>query len=50
MPDSSSAQIAQAATDILGDDPFTAGAKQLAVAIGGYGGAAAAATALESLA
>ena len=50
MPDSSSEAIAQAATDILGDDRFKAGAKQMAVAIGGYGGAAAAATALESLA
>ena len=50
MPDSSSEAIAQAATDILGDDRFTAGAKQMAVAIGGYGGAAAAAAALESLA
>ena len=49
MPDSSSDAIAQAATDILGDDRFKAGAKQMAVAIGGYGGAAAAAAALESL-
>ena len=49
MPDSSSDAIAQAATDILGDDRFQAGAKQMAVAIGGYGGAAAAAAALESL-
>ena len=50
MPDSSPEVIAQAATDILGDDRFQAGAKQMAVAIGGYGGAAAAAAALESLA
>jgi UDP:flavonoid glycosyltransferase YjiC (YdhE family) len=50
MPDSSSDAIAQAATEILGDDRFKAGAKQMAVAIGGYGGAAAAAAALESLA
>ncbi len=50
MPDSSSEAIAQAATDILADDRFKAGAKQMAVTIGGYGGAAAAATALESLA
>jgi UDP:flavonoid glycosyltransferase YjiC (YdhE family) len=50
MPDSSSEAIAQAATDILEDDRFKAHAKQMAVAIGGYGGAAAAATALESLA
>ena len=50
MPDSSSDEIAQAATDILGDDRFTAGAKQMAIAIGGYGGAAEAAAALEQLA
>ena len=50
MPDASSEAIAQAATDILADDRFKAGAKQMAVTIGGYGGAAAAATALESLA
>ena len=49
MPDSSSDAIAQAATDILGDDRFKAGAKQLAVAIGGYGGAGEAAAALEAL-
>jgi UDP:flavonoid glycosyltransferase YjiC (YdhE family) len=49
MPDSSSEAIAQAAMHILGDDRFTAGAKRMAVAIGGYGGAAAAAAALESL-
>ena len=50
MPDSSSEAIAEAAMDILRDGRFTAGAKQLAVAIGGYGGATAAAAALESLA
>jgi UDP:flavonoid glycosyltransferase YjiC (YdhE family) len=50
MPDSSSEAIAQAATDIIGDDRFKAHAKQMAVAIGGYGGTAAAAAALESLA
>jgi UDP:flavonoid glycosyltransferase YjiC (YdhE family) len=50
MPDSSSEAIAQAATGILGDDRLKAGAKQMAVTIGGYGGAAAAAAALESLA
>ncbi len=49
-PDSSSEAIAQAATDILGDDRFKACAKQMAVVIGGYGGAAEAAAALESLA
>ena len=48
MPDSSSDEIARAATDILEDDRFKAGAKQLAVAIGGYGGSAEAA-ALEAL-
>lgn len=50
MPDSSSDDIAQAATDILGDDRFKAGAKQMAVAIGGYGGSVEAAAALEALA
>jgi MGT family glycosyltransferase len=50
MPDSSSDKIAQAATDILGDDRFAAGAKQLAAAIAGYGGAVQAAAALEALA
>ena len=49
MPDSSSDEIALAATDILENDRFKAGAKQMAVAIGGYGGAAEAATALEGL-
>jgi MGT family glycosyltransferase len=49
MPDSSSDAIAQAATDILGDDRYEAGAKQTAVVIGGYGGAPAAAAALEGL-
>ena len=50
MPDSGSDAIAQAATDILGDGRFRARAKQMAVAIGGYGGATEAAAALESLA
>ena len=50
MPDSVSDEIAQAATDILGDDRFKAGAKQMAIAIGGYGGAAEAAGGLEALA
>jgi UDP:flavonoid glycosyltransferase YjiC (YdhE family) len=49
MPDSSSDAIAQAATDILGDHRFAMGAKQMAAAIGRYGGAAAAAAALEAL-
>jgi MGT family glycosyltransferase len=50
MADSSPREIAQAAMDILGEDHFATGAKQMAVAIGGYGGAAVAAAALESLA
>ena len=50
MPDSSSDVIAQAATDILRDDHFTVGATQMAVAIGGCGGALQAAAALETLA
>ncbi len=50
MPDSNSDAIAQATSSILGDDRFKAAAKQMAVAIGGYGGATAAASALESLA
>lgn len=50
MPDSSSDEIARAAADVLEDGRFKAGAKQMAVAIGGYGGAAEAATALEGLA
>ena len=50
MSDSSSDAIAQAAMDILRDDRFTAGAQRLAVAIGGCGGAAEAAVALETLA
>ena len=49
MPDSSSEVIAQAAADVLEDDRFKAGAKQLAVAISGYGGAAQAAATLEEL-
>ncbi len=50
MPDSSSDAIAQAAADILADDRFKAGAKQMAVVIGGYGGGVEAAAALEALA
>jgi MGT family glycosyltransferase len=49
MPDAGSDAIAQAATETLGDDRFAAGAKQMAVVIGGYGGARAAAAALEGL-
>ena len=50
MPDSSSDAIAQVATDILEDDSFKSSAKQMAVVMAGYGGAAEAATALEVLA
>ena len=49
MPDSSSEAIAEAAADVLENDRFKAGAKQLAVAISGYAGAAQAAAALEAL-
>jgi UDP:flavonoid glycosyltransferase YjiC (YdhE family) len=49
MAHSSAEEVAQAATEILGADRFATGAKQMAVAIAGYGGAAAAAAALESL-
>jgi UDP:flavonoid glycosyltransferase YjiC (YdhE family) len=50
MPDADSDAIASAATDILADSRFTTKAKRMADAIGGYGGAARAATALEALA
>jgi len=50
MPDADSDTIAQAAADVLGDGRFAYGAKRMAVAIGGYGGAAQGATALEALA
>jgi MGT family glycosyltransferase len=49
MPDSSSDAIAQAAMEILADERFEAAAKQMARAIGGYGGATQAAAALEAL-
>jgi len=49
MPDSSSDAIAEAATEILEDERFKIGAKRMAVAMGGYGGAAEAAVALETL-
>ena len=49
MPDSDSDAIAQAATDVLMDGRFTDGAKRMAVAIGGYGGAAQGADALEAV-
>ncbi len=49
MPDSSTEDIAQAAADVLEHDRFKEGAKQLAVAISGYGGAAQAASVLEGL-
>jgi UDP:flavonoid glycosyltransferase YjiC (YdhE family) len=49
-PDADSHAIALAVKDILGGSHFTAEAKHMAQAIGGYGGAAQAATALEALA
>jgi UDP:flavonoid glycosyltransferase YjiC (YdhE family) len=49
MPDPDSDAIARAASEILGDDRLRAGAKRMAVALGGYGGAADAAAALEAL-
>lgn len=50
LPDSSSEVIARTAAEILADDRFATGAKQMAVTIGGYGGAAEAVAALEDLA
>jgi UDP:flavonoid glycosyltransferase YjiC (YdhE family) len=50
MPDSGSDAIAEVAAAILGEERFSAGAKQMAVVIAGYGGAAQAAAALEALA
>ncbi len=47
--DSSSEVIASAAADVLADPACSAAAKQLAIAISGYGGAAQAAAALEAL-
>jgi UDP:flavonoid glycosyltransferase YjiC (YdhE family) len=49
MPDSSSDAIARAATDIIEDDAYKAGAKHMAVAMGAYGGAVESAEALEAL-
>ncbi len=49
MPDADSDAIAFAAKDMLADSRFTAGAKRMADAIGGYGGAAQGAAALEAL-
>jgi MGT family glycosyltransferase len=50
MPDSGSDLIAEAAATVLGEERFTAAAKQMAVVIAGYGGGAQAADALEALA
>jgi MGT family glycosyltransferase len=50
LPDADSDAIALAAKDILADSHFAAEAKRMADAIGGYGGAARAAVALEALA
>jgi MGT family glycosyltransferase len=49
MPAADSDAIALAAKDILVDSRFTAEAKRMAAAIGGYGGATRAAAALEAL-
>ncbi|MGY0498720.1 glycosyltransferase [Nocardia sp. FBN12] len=49
MPDASSEVIAQAAAQILGDSGFASAAKQLAVTISDYGGAAQAVTVIEAL-
>jgi MGT family glycosyltransferase len=48
-PDSSSDAIAEAARDVLQDGRLADGAKRMAAAIAGYGGAAQGATALEAL-
>jgi UDP:flavonoid glycosyltransferase YjiC (YdhE family) len=50
MANADSDAIAHAATDVLRHDQFTTAAKQMAFAIGRYGGAAQAAVALEALA
>jgi UDP:flavonoid glycosyltransferase YjiC (YdhE family) len=50
MPDSGSDAIARAATDVLEDKSFAAGARRMATAIAGYGGARQAAATLEALA
>lgn len=49
MPDSRSEVIAQTAARILGDSNFASAAKQLAVTISGYGGAAEAVAVVEAL-
>ncbi|MDQ3104698.1 MAG: hypothetical protein M3Q87_05680, partial [Actinomycetota bacterium] len=49
MPDSSSDAIAETAAEILEDERFKTGAKRMAAAMDGYGGAAEAAVALETL-
>jgi MGT family glycosyltransferase len=50
MPGVDSDAIAEAAMDVLRDGRFTDGAKRMATAISGYGGAAQAVDALEALA
>lgn len=50
MPEADSGAITLAATDMLADSRFRAGAKRMADAIGAYGGATQAAAALEALA
>ncbi|MFD4440336.1 hypothetical protein ACFWPK_11215 [Nocardia sp. NPDC058519] len=49
MPDASNEVIARTAAQILGDGSFASAAKQLAVTISGYGGAAKAVAVLETL-
>ncbi|MDF2967963.1 MAG: glycosyltransferase, family [Nocardioidaceae bacterium] len=49
LPDSTSDEIARAAEEVLGNDRFTAGAKRMAVTMADYGGAVAAAAALEAV-
>lgn len=49
MPDAEPAAIAEAALAVLNDAGFAVAAKQMAVAISGYGGASAAVAALEAL-
>jgi UDP:flavonoid glycosyltransferase YjiC (YdhE family) len=50
MANADSDAIAHAATDVLRNYQYTTAAKQMAIAIGRYGGAAQAAAALEALA
>jgi UDP:flavonoid glycosyltransferase YjiC (YdhE family) len=49
-PDATTEMIAGAVTEVLGDGSFANGAKQMAIAIGAYGGAADAAKVLGAIA